>query len=45
MKKQRTSLVRTVTTMISSKAVNDLTESIIHSNRRLINVRRFTSVQ
>ena len=30
--------------MISSKTVNDLTESIIHSHRRFIHVRRFTSV-
>ena len=30
--------------MIFSKTVNDLTESIIHSPRRLIHVRRFTSV-
>ena len=30
--------------MFSSKTVNDLSESNIHSHRRLINVRRFTSV-
>ena len=30
--------------MISSKTVNDLTESIIHSLRRFIHVRRFASV-
>ena len=30
--------------MFSSKTVNDLTESVIHSHRRLIHVRRFTSV-
>ena len=29
--------------MFSSKTVNDLTESIIHSRRRLIHVRRFTA--
>ena len=29
--------------MFSSKTVNDLTESIIHSHRRFIHVRRFTS--
>ena len=40
----RTSLARTITTMFSSETVNDLTESIIHSHRRLIRVRRFTSV-
>ena len=39
-----TSLARTVTTMFSSKTFNDLTESIIHSHRRFIHVRRFTSV-
>ena len=27
--------------MFSSKTVSDLTESIIHSHRRLIRVRRF----
>ena len=32
-------------TVSFSITVNDLTESIIHSHRRLINVRRFTSVQ
>ena len=31
--------------MSPSKPFNDLTESIIHSRRRLINVRRFTAVQ
>ena len=31
--------------MFSSKTVNDLMESIIHSSRRLINVRRSTSGQ
>ena len=31
--------------MFPLKTVNDLTESIIRSRRRLINVRRFTSVQ
>ena len=31
--------------MFSSKTVNDLTESNIHSDRRLIHVRRFTSVR
>ena len=30
--------------MFSSKTVNDLSEINIHSHRRLINVRRFTSV-
>ena len=30
--------------MFSSKTVNDLSESNIHSHLRLINVRRFTSV-
>ena len=42
-KNNETSLARTVTTMFSAKTVNDLTESIIHSHRRLIHVRRFTS--
>ena len=28
--------------MFSPKTVNDLTESIIHSRRRLIHVRKFT---
>ena len=32
------------TKMFSSKTVNDLTKSIIHSHQRLIHVRRFTSV-
>ena len=45
LKKKVTSLARTVTTMSPSKPVNDLTESIIHSRRRLINVLRFTAVQ
>ena len=31
--------------MFSSKTVNDLTETIIHSHRQLIHVQRFTSVQ
>ena len=31
--------------MFSLKTVNDLTETIIHSYRRLIDVRRFISVQ
>ena len=31
--------------MFSSKTVYDLTEHIIHSLRRLIHVRRFTSVR
>ena len=44
LKNNGTSLARTVTTMFSSKTVNDLTESIIHSHRRFIHVRRFTSV-
>ena len=44
LKNNETSLARTVTTMFSSKTVNDLTESIIHSHRRLIYVRRFTFV-
>ena len=44
-KKTGPSLAGTVTTMFSSKTVNDLTESIIHSYRRSINVRKFTSVQ
>ena len=30
--------------MFSTKTVNDVTESVIHSHRRLIHVRRFTSV-
>ena len=30
--------------MFSSKTVNNLKESIIHSHQRLIHVRRFTSV-
>ena len=44
LKNNGTSLARTVTTMFSSKTFNDLTESIIHSHRRFIHVRRFTSV-
>ena len=31
--------------MFSSKTVDDLTESVIHSHRRLIHVRRFTSAR
>ena len=30
--------------MFSSKTVNDLTKSIIHSHQRLVHVRRFTFV-
>ena len=44
LKNNETSLIRTITTMFSSKTVNDLTEGIIHSHRRLIYVRRFTFV-
>ena len=44
LKNNETSLAGTITTMFSSKIVNDLTESIIHSHRRLIYVRRFTFV-
>ena len=43
LKNNETSLARTVTTIFSSKTVDDRTESIIHSHRRLIHVRRFTS--
>ena len=44
LKNSETSLARTVTIMFSSKKVNNLKESIIHSHQRLIHVRRFTSV-
>lgn len=44
LKNNGTSLARTVTNMFSSKTINDLTKSIIHSHWRLIYVRRFTSV-
>ena len=39
------SLARTVTTIFSAQIVNDPTESIIHSYRRLIDVKSLTSVQ
>ena len=44
MENNEASLARTVTTMFPSKTVYDPTESTIHSHRRLILERRFTSV-
>ena len=44
LKNNGTGLAWTVTTTFSSKTVNDLTESIIHSYRRFIHERRFTCV-
>ena len=44
LKNNGTSLAKTATTMFSSKTFRDVTESIIHSHRPFIHVRRFTSV-
>ena len=44
-KNSGTSLAIAVTTIFPSKTVNDLTEIIIESHGRLINVRRFAIVQ
>ena len=44
-KNSGTSLASAVTTIFPSKTVNDLTEIIIESHGRLINVRRFAIVQ
>ena len=45
LKNNVSSLARTVTTIFSAQIVNDPTESIIHSYRRLIDIKSLTSVQ
>ena len=45
MENNKTSLARTITIIFSSKIVNNLTESIIHSHRRLINILYFEVVR